>query len=74
LLCWKCPVCDTKVCDSEPISAREPVMCDRCESRFARSDVLCVVCETRNTLVRRDTLHYWCVECGHTQTLWSETG
>ena len=70
-VCWKCPVCDATICGTDPIGRDEPLKCGRCESLFMRADVRCVVCETSSTLIRRDSLHYLCTECGHVQTLWS---
>ena len=70
-VCWKCPVCDNQVCDTRPVSANEVLSCSRCESQFMRSDTRCIVCDSQDSLVRRDSLHYWCTSCGHMQALWS---
>ena len=70
-VCWKCPNCSEETCHTEYIDPRERVLCARCETAFERDQVLCIVCESPNALMRKDSVHYWCLECGHTQTLWS---
>ena len=72
-VCWKCPSCESETCHVNYIDPRKPVMCDSCLTEFNRTDVLCTVCEAPNALMRRDSLHYWCLTCGHTQSLWSLT-
>jgi hypothetical protein len=68
-VCWKCPSCNAETCHTDYIDPRRPVSCGVCDAEWNRTDVLCTVCETPNALMRRDSLHYWCLTCGNTQTL-----
>jgi hypothetical protein len=45
----------------------QPLACDHCEVLSPPYDTLCPTCDTPNPWARRDTLHFWCRECGTTQ-------
>lgn len=70
-VCWKCPRCSSETCHTEYLDPRDPMICLSCTEPFNRTDVLCTICESPNALMRRDSVHYWCLECGHTQTLFT---
>jgi hypothetical protein len=70
-VCWRCPDCTAETCHTEYIDPRDPVSCEACGREFDRGNVLCTVCHSPNALMRRDSIHYWCLECGHTQALWA---
>jgi len=44
-----------------------PLSCRHCEKDFAQDETLCPVCDAPNPWARRDSIHYWCRECGTRQ-------
>ena len=49
-----------------------PLACDHCERPFPPHETQCPVCDSLNPWARRDSVHFWCRECGNTQTFYSE--
>lgn len=66
-VCWNCPRCGERSCEDDPNASGRPLSCDHCERMFLPAETLCPVCESATPWTRRDSIHYWCRECGHTQ-------
>ena len=65
-VCWRCPVCSEISCEDD-VNLSGPVSCDHCARPFQQSETLCTVCDAPNPWTRRDSIHYWCKECGTRQ-------
>ena len=70
-ICWRCPLCTEVSCEDDVNAAGLPLACDHCERAFVPHETLCTVCDTPNPWARRDSVHYWCRECGSMQTFFS---
>ena len=70
-ICWRCPLCNEVSCEDDVNAAGLPLACDHCERAFVPHETLCTVCDAPNPWARRDTVHYWCRECGSMQTFFS---
>jgi hypothetical protein len=66
-ICWKCPRCSEISCEEDVNAQGQPLSCDSCERVFLPSETECPVCHSPNPWARRDSVHYWCRTCGHTQ-------
>jgi predicted amidophosphoribosyltransferase len=67
-VCWRCPLCNAISCEDDVNAAGQPVACDHCERALRPQETLCPVCDAPNPWVRRDSVHFWCRECGTTQS------
>jgi len=65
-VCWRCPACSEVSCEDD-VNVSGPVSCDHCDRPFPQNETLCPVCDTPNPWIRRDSIHYWCRECGTRQ-------
>jgi hypothetical protein len=70
-VCWRCPKCSQVSCETDVNAAGLPLACDHCERALLPVETQCPVCDGLNPWKRRDSLHYMCRECGHTQTFYS---
>lgn len=66
----KCPQCDGEIVREQPFESGK-LACEQCATDLTLKETRCVVCDETNALARRDSVHYWCLECGFTQTLYS---
>ena len=69
-VCWRCPSCSEISCEDD-VNRIGPVSCDHCDLPFAPNETLCTVCDTPNPWARRDSIHFWCRECGTMQMFYS---
>ena len=67
-VCWRCPSCSEVSCEDD-VNVSGPVSCDHCDRPFPQNETLCPVCDTPNPWTRRDSIHFWCRECGTRQRL-----
>jgi hypothetical protein len=65
-VCWRCPECSEVSCE-ENVNLTGPVSCDHCKQPFTQNETLCTICDTPNPWARRDSIHFWCRECGTMQ-------
>ena len=70
-VCWRCPSCSEVSCEDD-VNLSGPVSCDHCQRPFPQDETLCTVCDTPNPWARRDSIHFWCRECGTTQRPFGE--
>jgi predicted amidophosphoribosyltransferase len=71
-VCWRCPRCNEVSCEDDvTLTSRKPVDCDHCRQPFPQDETLCPVCDAPNPWVRRDSIHFWCRECGTMQAFHS---
>jgi hypothetical protein len=70
-VCWRCPHCSEISCEDDVNSAGHPLACDHCERPSTPDSTQCTVCDAPNPWARRDSVHYWCLQCGNTQTFYS---
>ena len=70
-VCWRCPECQGISCEDDVNLRDAPVACDHCGRPYAQPQTLCPVCDAPNPWARRDSLHFWCRECGTMQTFHS---
>jgi len=67
-VCWRCPSCKQVSCENDVnITTAHPVSCDHCERPFPQTETLCPVCDGPNPWARRDSVHFWCRQCGTMQ-------
>ena len=67
-VCWRCPSCNQVSCENDVnITTAHPVSCDHCERPFPQIETLCPVCDGPNPWARRDSVHFWCRQCGTMQ-------
>lgn len=66
---WQCPCCNEVAHESAALSCL--LQCSGCANVFTRDETLCAVCDGPNPWARRDSIHFWCLGCGNTQTLYS---
>lgn len=69
-VCWRCPNCNEISCEDDVNAAGHPLACDHCGRPFPPSETRCPLCDAPNPWARRDSVHFWCRECGHTQTFY----
>lgn len=69
-VCWRCPGCGEISCESDVSTIGHPLTCDHCERPFPAAQTQCPVCDSLNPWAPRDSVHYHCRECGHTQTFY----
>jgi len=72
-VCWRCPRCGEVSCEDDANAAGRPLACDHCERPFLPAETQCTVCDAPNPWSRRDSVHFWCRECGNTQTFYGFT-
>jgi predicted amidophosphoribosyltransferase len=65
-VCWRCPSCNEISCE-ENVNLKGPVSCDHCSSTFVQQETLCPVCDASNPWTPRDSIHFWCRQCGTMQ-------
>ena len=70
-VCWRCPLCGEISCEDDVHATGMPLACDNCERALLPHETLCTVCESPNPWARRDSLRFWCRECGNSQTFHS---
>lgn len=70
-VCWRCPKCRAISCEDDGNAIGKPLACDECERPILPGDTECPVCDAQNPWARRDSIHFWCRECGNMQTLHS---
>lgn len=73
MVCWRCPGCSEVSCEDDVNSQGRPLACDHCERPFIPQETKCPVCDSLNPWARRDSVHFWCRECGNTQTFYSDS-
>ena len=70
-VCWRCPQCSEISCEEDVNLTDSPVACDHCQQPFLQQQTLCTVCDAPNPFSRRDSIRFWCRECGTTQKFYS---
>lgn len=65
-VCWRCPSCNGISCEDD-VNLSGPLSCDHCAASFAQDETLCPVCDAPNPWTPRDSIRFWCTECGTTQ-------
>ena len=73
-VCWRCPQCSEISCEDDVNLTDNAVACDHCQRPFPQQETLCAVCDAPNPWARRDSIRFWCRECGTTQKFFSIGG
>lgn len=64
---WQCPDCSQVNEERAIFEVAALLQCDECERFVLREESLCVVCDSRDPLRFRDSVHLWCRTCGTMQ-------